>query len=742
MAAFAARESADFRGEGRLPMTSSTPKSLGAATPALLYSVSWPAQRLAEAVEKLALRSGLNPYKQAVAGRPAPAEEAEWRLWIESVAGQLGLSAEPVEATYGEVEHLVASCGPGLVRLSCDREHRFLAVLSGGRRRVRLLSPEGGVRSFPAALVRASLCASYEAPLEETTKGMLDRAGVAEHRRRRTRAAVLRQLLVTVPIRGVVLLSLSPARSFQHQLSRAGLIQKLGVFSAAHVFQLGLYVVSWWIIGRAALSGRFDAGWLWAWLMLLGTLIPLQLLASWSRGRFAIGTGALLKQRLLQGITKLDPDEIRHLGAGQLFSRVVEAEAVESLMVTGGFLAAVAAIELILSAIVLSAGVEGRALVTLLLVWVILTALLARNYYRARREWTRARLDMTNDVVERILGHRTRQAQEDPQWRHVEEDSVVESYLEISKELDSMTTVRLTLVQRGWLIVAMLGLAPAFVASIAPPASLAISLGGVLLAFSALRNLSTGLTHLTRASISWETAGPLFSAAARLRPSGVPGLSPQRQEASAGATVSGQSVLVAHALSYRYPDRDEPVLHECAIELRAGDRVLLEGASGAGKSTLVSLLTGLRRPETGMVLYRGLDRETLGDHAWRHAIVASPQFHENHVLTGTFAFNLALGRDWPPTVSELDEAKVICHELGLGGLLDRMPSGMFQMVGESGWQLSHGERSRLFIARSLVQGAEIVLLDESFAALDPDSLELVVNCVLRRAKALMVIAHP
>jgi len=64
----------------------------------------------------------------------------------------------------------------------------------------------------------------------------------------------------------------------------------------------------------------------------------------------------------------------------------------------------------------------------------------------------------------------------------------------------------------------------------------------------------------------------------------------------------------------------------------------------------------------------------------------------------------------------------VCRELGLEDLLQRMPGGILQSVGESGWQLSHGEQSRLFIARSLLQNADVVVLDESFAALDPENL--------------------
>ena len=52
-----------------------------------------------------------------------------------------------------------------------------------------------------------------------------------------------------------------------------------------------------------------------------------------------------------------------------------------------------------------------------------------------------------------------------------------------------------------------------------------------------------------------------------------------------------------------------------------------------------------------------------------------------------------------------------------------MPAGLFQVVGEAGWQLSHGERSRVYMARALLQGADLVVLDESFAELDPDSLQ-------------------
>jgi ATP-binding cassette, subfamily B, bacterial len=95
-----------------------------------------------------------------------------------------------------------------------------------------------------------------------------------------------------------------------------------------------------------------------------------------------------------------------------------------------------------------------------------------------------------------------------------------------------------------------------------------------------------------------------------------------------------------------------------------------------------------------------------------------------------------------PEQEDLDEAKSLCQELGLAELVNRMPAGLFQMIGETGWQLSHGERSRLYIARALLQHGDIIVLDESFAALDPENLRQCVSCVLKRSPTLLVIAHP
>ncbi|HVT61470.1 MAG TPA: ATP-binding cassette domain-containing protein [Thermoanaerobaculia bacterium] len=148
-----------------------------------------------------------------------------------------------------------------------------------------------------------------------------------------------------------------------------------------------------------------------------------------------------------------------------------------------------------------------------------------------------------------------------------------------------------------------------------------------------------------------------------------------------------------------------------------------------------------RGPTSGLLLLGSLDHHSLNAAAWHRLVAAVPQAHENFVLGESLAFNLLLGRAWPPEPADLAEAEAICRELALGDLLDRLAAGLSQRVGEGGWQLSHGEQARLFLARALLQDAELVLLDEILAALDPVTFRQALDCVGKRTRTLLVIAH-
>jgi ATP-binding cassette subfamily B protein len=195
------------------------------------------------------------------------------------------------------------------------------------------------------------------------------------------------------------------------------------------------------------------------------------------------------------------------------------------------------------------------------------------------------------------------------------------------------------------------------------------------------------------------------------------GIGIARERAAPPARAGG--TLETRDLAIRPGQHGAPVCaQQLNLVIRAGEQVLLEGASGAGKSTLAHVLAGLRRPDRGLLLLDGLDHATLGSAAWSRRVALAPQFHEDHVFAASLAFNVLLGLRWPPSRADIAEAEAICRDLGLGPLLQRMPAGLLQTVGETGWQLSHGERSRLFAARAILAGSALVILDESMAALD------------------------
>jgi ATP-binding cassette subfamily B protein len=368
--------------------------------------------------------------------------------------------------------------------------------------------------------------------------------------------------------------------------------------------------------------------------------------------------------------------------------------------------------------------------VVLLVLWTLGAAALGAVFFHRRLEWVRLRLGMTLDLIERIVGHRTRLAQQPRTEWHAGEDEALEGYVHAAAAMDRAAAWLLALVPRGWVVVALCGLTPMFVGG-GSAATIAVALGGILLAFRAFDRLTGGLWSLTGAAIAWRQTAPVFHAAAR-----------GAADRSAVEGPPAPAPLDAVDLRFRHQGRGEPVLRGCTISVAPGDRVVLQGSSGGGKSTLASLLAGLRTPSSGLLLLGGIDRHSLGLAGWRRRVVLVPQFHENHLVLGSVAFNVLMGVEWPPREDDFARAERLLRELGLGGTLDRMPSGLLQTIGETGWQLSHGERSRIFLARALLQNPDVLILDESFAQLDPENLQLAIDAVSSRTPAVLLIAHP
>jgi ATP-binding cassette subfamily B protein len=719
-----------------------------------LASVAWPVSRLGELVENLALKARLIPRPIKLARPPdnllVTDSDAMWK-WIDVAAGHLGLEAEAMDVQYSEVDHLVQAAGPAILRLpgSVDGDSpRLIALVRSKRGRASILAPDLRIRKLRVEALRSGLCASLESGLVPQIDRLLKETEIPDHRANRVRTAILNEQLGPTRLESGWMLRLPPGTTLWRQFRHGGVYRPAFTMLFMYFVQQVLSILSWVVIGRGVFTGNYDAVWLFAWAILLFATIPVQIIVGDAENELSMNAGAIFKQRLMHGALKLDPQEIRHQGMGQFLGRVMESEAVEMLALSGGFMALLSFIELGLAGWILSKGASPAAEVALLGLWVIITLLILWRFYQLSKDWAESYREMTNDLVEGMVGHRTRLAQEDYLRWHEEEDASLDQYIKLSESVDRIGIQLNSLVSRGWTLVGLAGLAFPFISNSASPQLLAITMGGVLFATQALGKLTSGSQSLINLLIAWQQVGPLFNAAARpreMQPLDLVVTHDQEPPSSNGASgnqTNGQPLLVARDLAFRYRPMGRPAIHNSSLQINEGDRLLLEGPSGGGKSTLAALLTGLKTPEAGSLLLWGYDWQILGSEEWRRHVVMAPQFQENHIFSETFAFNLLMGRNWPPKPDDLIEAEAICRELGLGDVLDRMPSGFQQMLGESGWQLSHGERSRLYIARTLLQKADLIILDESFGALDPENLSRALQTVLRRAPTVLVIAHP
>ncbi len=709
---------------------------------------SWKISQISEVLEALGRASKLYPKPKDLPPLPKPLIKSDIEQisrWLNNAAGLLALEIEPVSARYEEVEQFLCKSAPAIILLPqedelSNEEKEIIVLVKGGKSRVSLLCPHLGVKRVATSYIRDLLCFPLEKPISDQMEVLLMEAGIPKERRIVVNKAILKEQLASYNVIEGWLLRPSPSDAFWKLLFHAKIPLYLWRMFSAYGVQQFLSIFAWWMIGLGVFQGHFEWAWLLAWALVMLTAIPFQLMMVEAQSLLAVHSGAVFKQRLLFGVLRLEPEEIRHQGAGQFLGRVMESSAVESLALSGGLSAVLAVIQLIAAIWILAQGAGGIYHSLLLVLWLLFTAFLGWRMIEHSYHWTNTYREMTNDLVESMVGHRTKLAQQQIEKWHEEEDAQLSRYITQTIQQNRIN-MYVTFIPRGWLIVGLSFITIPMIA--APQASqiIAVSLGGVILASQAFQMLIEGLQSIVGFILALQQVKPIFDAASRQRL-----ISPfffnVNDRSDKIEHGSSSTLLIGREINYRYQQHGRYVLNNLSFEINQGDRILLEGPSGGGKSTLAAVLAGLRQPESGLLLYYGFDQKTIGIEEWHRQIVSAPQFQENHVFNETFAFNLLMGRRWPPLPVDLKDAEEICRELGLGELIDRMPAGFQQMVGESGWQLSHGERSRLYIARALLQGAEIIILDESFGALDPENLARALRCVLNRSKTLIVIAHP
>ena len=173
-------------------------------------------------------------------------------------------------------------------------------------------------------------------------------------------------------------------------------------------------------------------------------------------------------------------------------------------------------------------------------------------------------------------------------------------------------------------------------------------------------------------------------------------------------------------LSFGY-EKDTPILEDISMCLDAGKSYAIVGGSGSGKSTLLNLLMGSREDYEGAIYYDGDELRSIGDDSLYDLVSIVQQ--NVFVINSSILNNITMFRNFEE--EKLNRAVTMS---GIAPLLKER--GSDYACGENGSGLSGGERQRISIARSLLRGTPVMLVDEATAALDAETAFAVTNSIL------------
>ncbi len=213
-----------------------------------------------------------------------------------------------------------------------------------------------------------------------------------------------------------------------------------------------------------------------------------------------------------------------------------------------------------------------------------------------------------------------------------------------------------------------------------------------------------------------------------------------RDESGLGPAVPIESIEPSISLqdvSFRYAPDEPLILSSISLEIPAGSTVALVGTSGAGKSTVINLMLRFWDPEAGRILLGGSDLRCYPMMQLRRlfSVVSQDVF----LFSDSIRENIRLGR------AEASDAEVeeVASRARIHDFITTLPQGYDTLVGERGVRLSGGERQRIAIARALLKGAPILVLDEATSSLDAENERAIKEALMERreGRTTIMIAH-
>lgn len=195
-------------------------------------------------------------------------------------------------------------------------------------------------------------------------------------------------------------------------------------------------------------------------------------------------------------------------------------------------------------------------------------------------------------------------------------------------------------------------------------------------------------------------------------------------------------ILFEH-VDFRYDEKEELVLRDIDLHVKAGETIALVGMSGGGKSSLVSLIPRFYDVTGGRILLDGTDIRDFEVRSLRDKIGMVLQ--DNILFSDSVRENILLGR---PDATE-EEVVEAAKAANAHDFIMALPNGYETKVGERGVKLSGGQKQRVAIARVFLKNPPLLILDEATSALDLESEHLIQEAIeaLAKTRTTFIVAH-
>jgi len=207
-------------------------------------------------------------------------------------------------------------------------------------------------------------------------------------------------------------------------------------------------------------------------------------------------------------------------------------------------------------------------------------------------------------------------------------------------------------------------------------------------------------------------------------------------EAEHGEEPQGATVELK-AVTYRYAPDAPAAVSDLSLKAERNEIVGIVGPSGSGKTTVAGLISRFFDPQEGQVLIGGVDvRQISKEELMRHVAYV---FQDSRLLKRSIADNLRIAK---PDAAEAEMLEAL-KKAQCTDILDRLPEGINTVLGTQGTYLSGGEQQRIAIARAIMKNADVVILDEASAFVDPECEAQVQLAFQEMAKGrtVIMIAH-